>query len=204
MVKAAAVAAGARIATPADASSLMEAARSQNVVHITTGGSSAMKSSTSSLISQLPSNVHFIRNGLAKAPISTYSAAKPSISRAGEAQQAQAHSINPAASAVRPNPMGPAVAPNATSASIPSVALHRATEATTGSTSTKEIEVIVQRYRGVDDQVRRAPNSQLALVGNPSEKLEKNETSASSNALKGGSTGGDQASVSNSGPMIKN
>ncbi|KAL3613849.1 hypothetical protein CASFOL_041923 [Castilleja foliolosa] len=81
MVKAA-LAAGARIASSADASSLLEAARSPNAVHITTGGGS-------SLTSQLPSNVHFIRTGLAKAPIAKNSAAKPNISHPGEAQRAQ-------------------------------------------------------------------------------------------------------------------
>ncbi|KAK6122080.1 hypothetical protein DH2020_044178 [Rehmannia glutinosa] len=69
MVKAAAVFAGARIADGADASSIIEATtRSQNVVHITTGGNSGMKSSTISKTNQLPSNVHFIANGLSKAP----------------------------------------------------------------------------------------------------------------------------------------
>ncbi|GER34390.1 DNA binding protein [Striga asiatica] len=89
MVKAAAVAAGARIASASDASSLLEAARSQNVVHITTGGGPMMRSGPAGLSSQLPSNVHFIRNGLVKAPISTYSPAKPSVPRAVEHQHAQ-------------------------------------------------------------------------------------------------------------------
>ncbi|GFP81620.1 hypothetical protein PHJA_000305300 [Phtheirospermum japonicum] len=92
MVKAAAVAAGARIASSADASSLLEAARSPNVVHITTGGggSSLMRPSGTNITSQLPSNVHFIRNGLAKAAISKNSTAKPNnILHPGEAQRAQ-------------------------------------------------------------------------------------------------------------------
>lgn len=106
MVKAAAVAAGARIATPADASSLIEAARSQNVVHITTGITPAMKPSPS-IGNQLPSNVHFIRNGLAKAPISTYCAPKPNISQPVEAKQSQNRPLKPAVSTV-PNLVGPA------------------------------------------------------------------------------------------------
>ncbi|KAL6556539.1 hypothetical protein OROGR_005827 [Orobanche gracilis] len=87
MVKAAAVAAGARIATQADASSLLEAARSQNVVHITTGGGPVMGSNSTNLTSQLPSNVHFIRNGLVKAPISTYSAARQSLPQPAPVQK---------------------------------------------------------------------------------------------------------------------
>ncbi|EPS62872.1 hypothetical protein M569_11916, partial [Genlisea aurea] len=87
MVKAAAVAAGARIATLSDASSFMEATRSQNVVHISSSATGAEGSATvkkpsgaSIAAGQLPSNVHFIRNGLAKAPIASYSspASKPS------------------------------------------------------------------------------------------------------------------------------
>lgn len=111
MVKAAAVAAGARIATSADASSLIEAAaRSQNVVHITTGGSSAMKSSTTSMTSQLPSNVHFMRSGQSKTPIPAHSA-----NRRTSESQAQGNS-RPAELAVQPNP----VLANAT-ASIPPI-----------------------------------------------------------------------------------
>ncbi|KAL3650970.1 hypothetical protein CASFOL_007373 [Castilleja foliolosa] len=89
-VKAAAVAAGARIASSADASSLLEAARSPNVVHITTGGaSSSMRPAGNNITSQLPSNVHFIRYGLSKAAISKNSTAKPNISHPGETQRAQ-------------------------------------------------------------------------------------------------------------------
>ncbi|XP_073300130.1 uncharacterized protein [Primulina huaijiensis] len=89
MVKATAVASGARIATATDASSLFEAARSQNVVHIKTGVGSAIKSSSTSITNQLPSNVHFIRNGLAKAPISSPAAAIPFDSRPAEASKIQ-------------------------------------------------------------------------------------------------------------------
>ncbi|KAG8390077.1 hypothetical protein BUALT_Bualt01G0045900 [Buddleja alternifolia] len=98
MVKAAAVAAGARIATSADASSLIEATRSQNVVHIITGGSSVMKSS---------SNVQFMRTAHTKAPISPYSATLPSVSRPAEAQKAQGYSMKPAVQAdlVAPTPV---------------------------------------------------------------------------------------------------
>lgn len=84
MIQAAAVAAGARIANPSTAASLFKAAQSKNVVHIRQGGSVP----TSSLpgvarplgpnsIGPRPSNVHYIRTGLAStAP--TYSGMVPS------------------------------------------------------------------------------------------------------------------------------
>ncbi|KAK4389038.1 hypothetical protein Sango_2240800 [Sesamum angolense] len=190
MVKAAAVAAGARIATSADASSLIEAARSQNVVHITTGGSSVMKSSTTSITNQLPSNVHFIRNGLAKAPISTYSAAKPNISRPGEAQQAQGYPIKPAASAVQSKSVVTATVLNVTSgvetatASTPSVTLPKTSEDAVVSTSATE---------------ERLPVNQSAALGNKSE-VGKSQSSASGNAPEE-NTRGDQASISLSDPV---
>ncbi|KAL6501875.1 hypothetical protein OROGR_027008 [Orobanche gracilis] len=93
MVKAAAVAAGARIATQADASSLIEATRSQNVVHITTGGGPVMRSNSTNLTNQLPSNVHFIRNGLVKAPISTYSAARQSLPQPAPVQKSAVDAV---------------------------------------------------------------------------------------------------------------
>ena len=63
-IQAAAVAAGARIASPSDAATLFKAAQSKNTVHIMGGGSSLIKSSTTGN-NPLPPNVHFIRTGLA-------------------------------------------------------------------------------------------------------------------------------------------
>ncbi|PIN15933.1 hypothetical protein CDL12_11425 [Handroanthus impetiginosus] len=186
LVKAAAVAAGARIATSADASSLIEAARSQNVVHITTGGSSMMKSSTASISNQLPSNVHFIRNGLAKAPISTFSSAKPTISRPGEAQQAQAHSTKPATAAVRPNPV------ENSATSIRSTELSKTTQHAVASTSNQTKE-IVQSDQGANPAAERVPQDQSAALGNQSE-VGKHCSPVSGNALKENSRE-DQAST---------
>ncbi|KAK4435686.1 hypothetical protein Salat_0732100 [Sesamum alatum] len=209
MVKAAAVAAGARIATSADASSLIEAARSQNVVRITTGGSSVMKSSSTSITNQLPSNVHFIRNGLAKAPISTYSAAKPNISRPGEAQQAQGHPIKPAASAVQSKPVATATLLNVTSgvenatASTPSITLPKRSEEAVVSTSATELlrrdqDADQADLRGCDPD-EQLPVNQSAASGNQSE-VGKSQTSASGNALEE-NTRGDQTSISLSDPV---
>ncbi|KAL8521677.1 hypothetical protein ACS0TY_011984 [Phlomoides rotata] len=189
MVKAAAVAAGARIATPADASSLIEAARSQNVVHITTGTSPVMKSS-SSIGNQLPSNVHFIRNGLAKAPISTYSAPKPNISQPVEAKQSQNRSLKPAASVV-PNLVGTAqvlkVMPEKENAVATTLAngikVHQSNQAAKPAESS------------VCAPVERAPEDRSAALDNQSEEVGKNQPSSSSNAVKE-NTLEDQASIS--------
>ncbi|CAA3007186.1 uncharacterized protein LOC111378211 isoform X2 [Olea europaea subsp. europaea] len=89
MVEAAAVAAGARIVKPSVASSQVEAPRSQNAVHTISGGGSTIKSLTTGLSNQLPSNVHFIRNGLAKAPITNHSPTMTKASKPGDARQAQ-------------------------------------------------------------------------------------------------------------------
>ncbi|KAG6391351.1 hypothetical protein SASPL_149105 [Salvia splendens] len=209
MVKAAAVAAGARIATPADASSLIEAARSQNVVHITTGGSSVMKSSTPSTGHQLPSNVHFIRNGLAKASISTYSAPKPNISETGDAKPAQSQSTNLAASAA-PNPIGVVAVSNATSVKenaapappTPSAKLPGTADDAVVSTSGNEKKELSKSNQGVElgrvsgcAPVEQGPENQSAAPGNHSEEAGTNQLSSSGNATKE-NTGGDKASGS--------
>ncbi|KAL6983125.1 hypothetical protein U1Q18_016519 [Sarracenia purpurea var. burkii] len=89
MVKAAAVAAGARIATPSDAASLLKAAQSKNAVHIIPGGGSLVKSSVTGNTSALPPNVHFFRTGLATTPLSTYPAVPTTVSRPSGTQPAQ-------------------------------------------------------------------------------------------------------------------
>ncbi|KAL3504874.1 hypothetical protein ACH5RR_034715 [Cinchona calisaya] len=94
MVKAAAVAAGARIATPSDAASLLKAAQSTNAVHIMPGGS-VLKSSTAGNANSLPSNVHFIRTGLASKPLSTCSATAVNSSQTGGTQQVKGTSATP-------------------------------------------------------------------------------------------------------------
>ncbi|KAL1532351.1 hypothetical protein AAHA92_32375 [Salvia divinorum] len=192
MVKAAAVAAGARIATPADASSLIEAARSQNVVHITTGGSSVMKSSTPSTGHQLPSNVHFIRNGLAKASISTYSAPKPNISETGEAKPAQSHSTNLVASTA-PNPIGVVAVSNATSVKE---------SATTPAPPTPSAKLPGTADDVVASTSEQGPENQSSAPGNHSEEVGTNQLSSSGNATKE-NTGGDNASVSVSEPVSR-
>ncbi|XP_062082876.1 uncharacterized protein LOC133789147 [Humulus lupulus] len=84
MVRATAVAAGARIASPSDAASLLKAAHAKNAVHIMPSGSGSIKATSGmSTLSDAHPNVHYIRTGLASAPISTYSAATPSAPSIG-------------------------------------------------------------------------------------------------------------------------
>ncbi|KAL0341320.1 UNVERIFIED_CONTAM: hypothetical protein Sradi_4648800 [Sesamum radiatum] len=204
MIKAAAVAAGARIATATDASSIIEAARSQNVVHIITGGSSVMKSSTTSTSNQLPSNVHFIRNGLTKSPISTYSAT-PS-SRSTEAQQAQGISIRPADPAVQPNPVGSTRVLN--TSSTPSIGATKTAEVAVVSTSSSEMKELAQRDQSADlanvsDSVQadQMSENQSAPLGSQSkEKVDVHQTSTSGNVLRG-NTEGNQPSASLRNPI---
>ncbi|KAK6940257.1 SANT/Myb domain [Dillenia turbinata] len=100
MLKAAAFAAGARIATPSDAASLLKAAQSKKAVHIMPGGS-LIKSSMQGGASPVSTthlgahpNVHYIRTGLAAKP--SYS--PPSISRPNGNAQVQGNSMKSAGS----------------------------------------------------------------------------------------------------------
>ncbi|XP_042003505.1 uncharacterized protein LOC121752475 isoform X1 [Salvia splendens] len=194
MIKAAAVAAGARIATPTDASSLIEAARSQNVVHITTG----------SIGHQLPSNVHFIRNGLAKAPISTYSAPKPNILETGEGKPAQSRSTKPAASAAL-SPTGAVPVSNAISvkesAAVPALPNPSAKLPVTAvdvviSTSGNEKKELGKSNQRAD----QAGVSGCLPVEQEPEVVGNSQPSSSGNALQE-NIWGDKASVSVSDPV---
>lgn len=96
LVKAAAVAAGARIATPSDTASLLRVAHANNAVRIMPGGVSKIKASVAAGSgNSLPSNVHYIRTGLAST-FSTYSTAPPSASRSTIGQHIQGHSMKQA------------------------------------------------------------------------------------------------------------
>lgn len=77
-VRAAAVAAGARIATQSDAASLLKAAQAKNAVHIMPTGSSSIKSSMTGGVSthlDVNPNTRFISSGMATAPTTTRPAA---------------------------------------------------------------------------------------------------------------------------------
>ncbi|XP_048439109.1 uncharacterized protein LOC125476723 isoform X4 [Pyrus x bretschneideri] len=86
MVRAAAVAAGARIAFPSDAASLLKAAQAKNAVQIMpTSGSStqSVKPGSMSTHSELPPNVHIMRSSSAAIPpsIPSSTAATPGTTR---------------------------------------------------------------------------------------------------------------------------
>ncbi|KAL8145409.1 uncharacterized protein LOC141706966 [Apium graveolens] len=96
LVKAAAVAAGARLATPSDAASLLRAAQAKNAVRIMPGGASMIKASgVVSSGNSLPSNVHYIRTGLATT-FPTYSTTPPNATRSTSSQHYQGHSTKQA------------------------------------------------------------------------------------------------------------
>lgn len=196
MVKAAAVAAGARIATPADASSLIEAAKSQNVVHITT-----------SIAHQLPSNVHFIRNGLAKAPISTYSAPKPNIPETTETKVAAQSRVAKAPASAVANPTGFVQVSNTVEESAAAPAPARSTKlpetkdaavVTTADDEKKEVGVSSEGtdVAGVSGcaPMEEDPENQSAASGNQLEEAGNDQPCTSGNAVKE-NTEGDKASV---------
>lgn len=79
-VKAAAIAAGARMGTSTEASLLNEAARSQNVVHLKAAARHVLRKYRARKY-QLPSNVRSIRGGLAKTASSSYYAPVHSAAR---------------------------------------------------------------------------------------------------------------------------
>ncbi|KAI3885835.1 hypothetical protein MKX03_022927 [Papaver bracteatum] len=83
MIQAAAVAAGARIATPSTAKSLLKAAQSKTGVHISTTGKSSMVDAALPLTanhSGSGNNVHYICTDLPSASVTTYSTVVSSVS----------------------------------------------------------------------------------------------------------------------------
>ncbi|KAI3835388.1 hypothetical protein MKW92_004071 [Papaver armeniacum] len=85
MIQAAAVAAGARIATPSTAKSLLKATQCKTAFQTSTIGKSSMPGVTPTLTPNhlgAPANVHYIRTGLSSASPTTYLSAVPSVSTA--------------------------------------------------------------------------------------------------------------------------
>ncbi|XP_010277512.1 PREDICTED: chitinase-like protein PB1E7.04c [Nelumbo nucifera] len=112
MVQAAAVAAGARIANPSTAASLLKAAQSKNAVHIRPGGGSLMKASVGGNTKPLTTshagphpNVHYICTGLASPQPPTYSGMMQSAPRPGGTQQAFGNSVRSAVVTGQPPPV---------------------------------------------------------------------------------------------------
>ncbi|XP_055810444.1 uncharacterized protein LOC129880427 isoform X2 [Solanum dulcamara] len=115
MVKDAAVAAGARIATSSNSASQVKIAQPKIPLQIP-GRGPAVKSSVLGSTNGLPSNVHFIRTGLVShsaAPSKVVHSAGPSNASRPGAQQVLSHSLKPASPTVQPKPIGNTSRPNA-------------------------------------------------------------------------------------------
>ncbi|XP_042495372.1 uncharacterized protein LOC122074563 [Macadamia integrifolia] len=102
MVQAAAVAAGARIATPSTAASLLKAVQSKNAVHIRPGGNSLIKTSVASGSKPLATShagprptVHYIRTATSSAQPANHNGVSPATPLPGSSQQANGNSFRP-------------------------------------------------------------------------------------------------------------
>lgn len=179
LVKAAAVAAGARIATPSDAASLLKAAQAKNAVHIMPGGGSMGNASP------LPNphlgphpNVHYIRTGLAAPSLSTYSSAPPVASRPSGSQQVQVHAAKPGAAKVHSN--ATTTAPELNPSCEPTKDI--------GISSANAPKEHVQKNHAalsVNAPKEQVQEDQVTFVGNsPKEQVQEDQASVSGNALK--------------------
>lgn len=116
MVKVAAVAAGARIATSSNSASQVKVAQPKTPLQIPGRGPAVVKSSVLGSTNGLPSNVHFIRTGLVShsaAPSKVVHSAGPSNASRPGAQQVLSQSLKPASPTVQPKPIGNPSRPNA-------------------------------------------------------------------------------------------
>ncbi|MCD7448225.1 hypothetical protein HAX54_039986 [Datura stramonium] len=106
MVKVAAVAAGARIATSTNSASLPKTALQ------VPGGGPAVKSSALGNTNGLPSNVHFIRTGLVSHSASPSNASRPGTQKVlGHSLKPASPTIQPKLASTRPNTLSEANAP---------------------------------------------------------------------------------------------
>ncbi|KAJ4964258.1 hypothetical protein NE237_024197 [Protea cynaroides] len=102
MIQAAAVAAGARIATPSTAASLLKAAQSKNAVHIRPGGNSLIKTSVAGSTKPLSTshagprpNVHYIRTTTSSSQPANQAGVSSTAPLLGSSQQATSNSVRP-------------------------------------------------------------------------------------------------------------
>ncbi|KAA8538183.1 hypothetical protein F0562_027791 [Nyssa sinensis] len=198
LVKAAAFAAGARIATPSDAASLFRAAQEKNAVHIMPGGGPLIKTSGAGSGNTLPSthlvghpNVHYIRTGLAATPLSSHSAVPSNSSRPAGTQQVQGHSVNPAAPVPQLNPSTGATASNTSSEAI---------NAATSSLAMDEAKIAEESIvSGSGSALRKqGKEDQTSVLGNgPNEHVAEDQASISGN-VPNEQVGEDQTALPNS------
>ena len=185
MLKATAVAAGARIATPSAAASLLKDAQSRNAVHIMPGGSTLIKSSVAGGANPLPANhlgahpnVHYKCAGPPTTSLSTYSAVAPSVSRTGSAK--------PAAPGGQLAP-----SPSATSVNISS-------EQTNAATTSLAVEYPAKQ------ETKTSEETKVPISGNvPKAKVLEDQACVSSNTASE-QVQEDQATLSNTEVVLEN
>ncbi|XP_059286103.1 uncharacterized protein LOC132039622 [Lycium ferocissimum] len=196
MIKVAAVAAGARIATASNPASLLKVAQPKNALQIP-GGAPAVKSSVPGSTNGLPSNVHFIRTGLV-----SHSAGPSNASRPGT-QPVLSHSLKPASPIVQHKPAGNSSRPNASAESnAPTRAptakqevLQKIQQDQTPPLANQELKEDKQEDR--DHVHANAPGVQVQkkLINLSSRKIANNDTSDPGNAParteNGSANGGD-------------
>lgn len=185
MLKATAVAAGARIATPSAAASLLKDAQSRNAVHIMPGVSTLIKSSVAGGANPLPANhlgahpnVHYKCAGPPTTSLSTYSAVAPSVSRTGSAK--------PAAPGGQLAP-----SPSATSVNISS-------EQTNAATTSLAVEYPAKQ------ETKTSEETKVPISGNvPKAKVLEDQACVSSNTASE-QVQEDQATLSNTEVVLEN
>lgn len=171
----AAVAAGARIASPSDAASLLKAAQGKKAIHIMPGGGSLISSANPLPSPHLGSHpkVHYIRTGVTPTPLSTYSTVPPNASRPHLGLGKTAKAVGPS---VQANPCSTGAELNASSgvtsdaASIPPNILEVKTSEDTISSSPKELQ---EDKAGCAGNARREEiqEKQVGLLGNAKPEL---------------------------------
>ena len=207
MVKAAAVAAGARIATPSDAASLLKAAQAKNAVRIMPGSGSLIKSSsTTGNPNPLPGthlgahpSVHYMRTG---------STIPQNASRISGTQQVQGQSVEPAVATVQHS---------TTSVSVEVTKAVSSSEAIEVDAKTIEDDIIfyssnAQKEQVQEDQIsipideplsEQSQEDQASISGNaPKEQVQEGQALISGNApnvgdleSSGGETDGNEQAV---------
>ncbi|KAK3038311.1 hypothetical protein RJ639_031407 [Escallonia herrerae] len=206
LVKAAAVAAGARIATPSDAASLLKAAQAKNAVHIMPGGGSLIKSNPMpSPQMGLPPNVHYIRTGLATTPLSVSASGAPNSSWPSVTQQLQGHIARPAVPTSQSHPVSVAAESNgisdattATSFRINELKVKTAEDIVTSSSAEAPKELVQkdQAAASADSKREQVKEDRAAFLGKAKD-VQEAEIACSGNAPKEQAQE-DQTSVSGS------
>lgn len=178
MLKATAVAAGARIATPSDAASLLKDAQSRNAVHIMPGVGTLIKPPVAGGANPLSTNhlgahhnVHYKSTGLPTSSLATYNAVAPSVTRGSLAK--------PPSPSVQLTP-----SPSASTANTSSEQINAGTYSLTGECAVKqEIKTGEETKVPVSANVPKAIvlEDQAFLSGNDASEQVQEDQAALSN-----------------------